>query len=60
MSTTALRRRLLSAGTHIEQTSGEIGQIVGVPGKPFPTAIQSQKTVFPLALDEEAIVRAGR
>lgn len=57
--TTTVRARLLGAGTTFQRTRGNIGEIIGVSGKPFPATVEPQETVFALQLDKETIVGSG-
>jgi hypothetical protein len=54
-----VRRGSFSASTTVKGTRGNIGQVIGVPGKPLLTAEQSQETPLTFTLHEETIVGAG-
>ena len=54
-----VRRRSFSASTTVKGTRGNIGQVIGVPGKPLLAAEQAQETPLTFTLHEETIVGAG-
>ena len=50
--------RLFGAGTPFQRTRGNVGEIVGVPRKPFPPTVQPEETLVAFELNEKAVVGA--